>query len=79
MDTIPLIETKRLILRHFEEQDAWDMYLLNSDPMVLRFTGDHPFKSVPEARDFILNYRQYEMNGYGRWTVILKETGEYIG
>jgi [ribosomal protein S5]-alanine N-acetyltransferase len=59
--------------------DAEDAFALNSDPDVLRYTGDVPFASVEEARQFLANYDAYEKWGYGRLNCYRKDTGEYIG
>lgn len=74
-----IIQTSRLTLREFIPEDATHMYLLNSDAEVIGFTGDEPFKNVDEARLMIENYRQYEDYGYGRWTVSMNATEEYLG
>ncbi len=74
-----VLTTKRLLLRTFAESDVPYFYRLNADPKVMQYTGDVPFKSLKEARQFIKNYRAYTQHGYGRWTVILKENQEYLG
>lgn len=74
-----ILETERLLLREKTVEDAENAYLLNLDPEVLRYTGDDPFSSVEEARTFLENYASYRTYGFGRWAVILKETGEYLG
>lgn len=74
-----ITETKRLSLREFKISDANDLYLLNSDPEVIRYTGDPPFESINDAEKFIINYTEYKLNGYGRWAVILKEIDCFIG
>ena len=74
-----ILETSRLLLREMTTDDAENAYILNSDPEVLRYTGDDPFESVEEAREFLANYESYKKYGFGRWAVILKETGEYLG
>ncbi|KAB2916863.1 MAG: GNAT family N-acetyltransferase [Bacteroidetes bacterium] len=74
-----IIETPRLCLYEFTESDAPDFYELNADPEVMRYTGDKAFATVEEARDLVRNYKQYELRGYGRWTMIHKQTGEFIG
>lgn len=74
-----IIETERLLLREFDITDAQEMYLMNADPNVLLFTGDEPFKSITEVWQFILQYDQYKKHKMGRYTVLLKETNEYIG
>lgn len=74
-----VLETKRLLLREWESSDAPEMYLLNSDPEVIKYTGDVPFKNVEETKQLILNYDHYEKFKMGRLTVLLKETNEYLG
>lgn len=55
------------------------MYRLNADPEVIRYTGDPPFDSVEAAQDFINSYDHYQKYGMGRWTVLRKDTGTYLG
>ncbi len=74
-----ILETERLLLREFEVADAPSYYELNQDPEVLRYTGDAPFPTLESAVDFLRNYDHYAKYGYGRWTVLLRETGELIG
>ena len=74
-----IIETPRLILREFELNDAEKMWELNSDPDVIKFTGDPPFVSIDQAKEFIKNYRDYRENGYGRWAVITKDKNDFVG
>ena len=73
------METERLTLREFDDSDAIHMYQLNADPDVIRYTGDPAFVSVEEAEAFLKNYEDYRKNGFGRWAVILKATGEFLG
>ncbi|MCC6412920.1 MAG: GNAT family N-acetyltransferase [Saprospiraceae bacterium] len=74
-----ILETPRLYLREMTPADAENAYLLNLDPEVVQYTGDEPFESVEEARKFLEKYDHYRKYGFGRWAVILKETGEYLG
>lgn len=74
-----ILQTDRLILREFEITDAEKMWELNSDPEVIQYTGDAPFDSEDQARDFLVVYNDYQENGYGRWAVIEKKTHEFIG
>lgn len=74
-----ILETKRLVLREFELNDAMSIFELNTDPEVIRYTGDPPFKSVEESREFLVNYSDYKNNGYGRWAVLLKPEMQFIG
>lgn len=72
-------ETERLILREFSLEDAQDFYELNLDEEVMKYTADYVFQSVEESAELIRNYSEYEKTGFGRWTVVLKETHEVIG
>lgn len=74
-----LIETPRLYLREFELSDARDMFELNSDKEVIKYTGDDHFSLESEALNFIKNYDHYKTHGFGRWAVILKENNKFIG
>ena len=74
-----VMETPRLILREFTEDDASGMFQLNSDPEVIRYTGDPAFKSDEDARLFLRRYDRYQKDGYGRWTVLLKADKDYVG
>lgn len=75
-----IIETPRLLLRKKVVEDAPFFFELNSDPLVTQYTGDGAFKNIQEAEE-IVKYviGQYEKNGYGRWLVAEKETGEPLG
>jgi len=74
-----LFTTERLLLRELTPDDAQHFYDLNTDPLVIQYTGDPPFDDVAAARSFLENYDQYRNYGYGRWAVVLKETEEWIG
>ena len=67
-----LLLTERLFLRPFSSEDAKDIFELNSDPEVMKYTGDQPFGSITEARKFILSYNHYEKWNRGRLSVFLK-------
>ena len=75
-----IIETHRLLLRTFTEDDAPLLYELNLDPEVTRYTLD-PMTDVEHAkkvlREVILP--QYALYNHGRWAVHLKEDKEFIG
>lgn len=75
-----ILETQRLILRKMELSDAPFFFELNSDPDVVKYTGDGGFKNLKESEEIIKYvHSQYEKNGYGRLVVIEKESGELLG
>ncbi|SIT24873.1 Protein N-acetyltransferase, RimJ/RimL family [Chryseobacterium ureilyticum] len=74
-----ILETERLILRKLEDTDAERMFLMDSDPEVMKYLGT-PVKTVEESKEIIkMIQKQYEENGTGRWAVIEKESGLLIG
>lgn len=74
-----VIETQRLLLRKLNPDDALFFFELNSNPNVIKYTGDKAFESIAEAEEFLKNYNDYQKNGYGRWAVIDKSNGEFLG
>src|SRR2546423_1868809 len=76
-----IIETDRLLLREFVVDDAEAFLLLNSNPEVLRYTGDSGIRDIAEARAALLArpIADYQKYGYGRLACIAKETGDLIG
>lgn len=75
-----ITETPRLLLRKKTIDDAPFFLELNADPLVTQYTGDGAFENLKAAED-IVKYviSQYDKNGYGRWLVANKETGEPLG
>ena len=74
------LETERLILRDLLESDVDGIFELDSDPIVHQYLGKKPIKTKGEAQktiDFIK--RQYEERGIGRFAVVAKDSGEFIG
>jgi RimJ/RimL family protein N-acetyltransferase len=74
-----ILITTRLYLREMTPDDAGHAFLLNSDPEVLRHTGDGPFASVAEARAFLTNYPDYRVHGMGWWAMVRKTDGQWLG
>jgi RimJ/RimL family protein N-acetyltransferase len=75
-----ILETERLIIREHVLSDAPFFFTLNSNYNVVKYTGDSSFKMIAEAEkivQYVMN--QYKENGYGRWLVTEKETGNPIG
>jgi len=74
------IKSKRLILRNFEETDAERMFLMDSNPDVMKYIGVPPVSEINESKNIIKMIRQqYIDNGVGRLAVIEKESRLLIG
>jgi ribosomal-protein-alanine N-acetyltransferase len=74
-----ILETQRLLLKQFCQEDAKCLLELNSDPDVTRYVGEGAFDSIDAVQKMISNYDQYEKYGQGRLNMFDKQTGEYIG
>ncbi len=77
-----IVETERLILREVDAAtDAAFMFELLNAPKFLKYIGDRGVRSVGEAASFIEDkYRQsYRVNGFGLYTVELKDTAVQVG
>jgi RimJ/RimL family protein N-acetyltransferase len=74
-----ILQTERLVLREFVEDDAAAVYRFASDPLVTRYTRDG-LGSVEEARATLRAgpLADYQKYGYGRWASALP-IGEVIG
>jgi len=74
------IETPRLIIREMLPEDEEGMFAMDSDPEVHRYLGNQPYTDIQQSRDNITFIRQqYADHGIGRWAVVLKDSGEFIG
>ena len=76
-----ILETDRLLLREYVEEDAEAFFKLNSDPEVLRFVPDKALLNVEQARQLLIDHpiADYRKHGFGRGALIIKSTGEQIG
>lgn len=70
-----IIETERLILRHWQESDAEDLFKYASDPDVGPIAGWNPHKSVEESREIISTV----FSAPETYAVVLKSTGKPVG
>lgn len=73
------LTTERLWLRPLTVEDAPHVFELNSDPEVLKYTGDLPFADLSAARQFLANYNHYEKWQRGRLGVFLLNTNIFLG
>jgi RimJ/RimL family protein N-acetyltransferase len=76
----PLFTSENLAFHEITEEDAGVMYALNCDPEVVQYTGDTSFISISAAENFLADRREENKKiGYGRWKILLRQTGECIG
>ena len=73
-----MIETKRLILRRYTEEDEGELYGILSDAVTMAY-WPQPF-SLLQVRDWIRrSIDSYAQEGYGGWAVVEKETMTLLG
>ena len=73
-------ETDRLILRELAMDDVDDLFEMDSDPKVHKYLGNNPVKTREESEKIMENIlQQYREEGIGRWAIIEKESGEFLG
>ena len=76
------LESERLVLRRFTEDDVDNLVELDSDPEVMRFiTGGRPTSRDEIEKEvlptFLGYYERYA--GYGFWAAVEKSTGRFVG
>src|SRR3990167_11433849 len=73
-----VIETPRLILRTWREEDAEPYYCINQDPKVIKFLFGPLTKQ--EVQDFIAFVnQQFDQIGYTLWAAEEKSSGKFMG
>lgn len=76
-----MLETPRLILRPHVLDDAHNLFILNSDHEVVRYTGDISFATLLDAQILIKErmFTQFEKYKMSRLAVIRKDDNAYLG
>jgi len=80
-DAAPRLETARLILRMFHEDDFESYHAkVGSDPDVMRYLGDgQPLTRSLAWRQMAMIVGHWHLRGYGFWAVEERSTGELVG
>lgn len=75
------LESERLVLRRFHQEDLDELCLLNSDPEVMRYING----GIPETREKVQRFLQWCMDyykdnpGLGLFAAIGKDNTEFLG
>lgn len=73
-----ILETERLILRQYTQDDFDALYEILSDPETMQHYPK-PYDTKGTQRWLDWNFQNYSEYGFGLWAVVLKESGEFIG
>jgi RimJ/RimL family protein N-acetyltransferase len=77
---IPTLETERLTLRPFREDDVRLLHELSQDPEVARYIGDRRAPTLQEAWRAVAGWLgHWAMRGYGQWAIEERSSGRFIG
>jgi len=76
---IIFLETKRLILKRPSLNQLEDLFVLQSDPEVMKYIGSGPRKKekIIEATESAIKH--YNDHGFSMCSIYEKETGEFVG
>lgn len=75
-----ILETERLILRMFREEDFDSYAEMCADPEVMRYLGEGKPLTRPEAwRHMATLVGHWYLRGYGHWAVEERASGRMIG
>ena len=74
------LETERLYIREFNDNDAEFIIELLNSPGWLEFIGDRKIKTTEDALKYIKFLQSsYEQHGFGMWLIALKEGNVKVG
>ena len=73
------VETARLQLRPWETSELDELARLYADPVVMRYISGRPLTREEAAAISAGMVRQWEMYGFGPWSVLDKTSGAWLG
>ncbi len=73
------LETERLLLRMWREDDFESYARICADPEVMRYLGGKPLSRLEAWRHMAYLVGHWHLRGYGHWAVEEKASGELIG
>jgi RimJ/RimL family protein N-acetyltransferase len=75
----PVLETERLLLRHFRESDLDAWAGIVSDEEVMRYVGGRALDRDQAWRSMGYALGHWRIRGYGLWAVEERSSGELVG
>ena len=78
--SVPELETERLLMRGFREEDLDAWAAISADSEVTRWVGDPDGLSREDAwRRMAYFLGHWELRGCGQWALVERATGELVG
>ena len=76
----PVVNTPRLVLRRWRDDDIEPMAAINADPEVMRWIGTGSVRDLEQTRSGIAAIeRQWEASGYGLFAIEERASGVLLG
>jgi len=77
---LPIMETKRLVIRKLELTDLQDLFECSSNPEISKFTLWEAHTSIEASKDYLLKcLNQYSLGHAPVFGMILKDKNKLIG
>jgi len=77
---IPTLQTERLILRAFKQEDTEGYHQCCADPEVMQYLGNGTTFTLEETwRRIAFFLGHWQLRGYGMWAVESKASGMFLG
>ncbi|HEY9500023.1 MAG TPA: GNAT family N-acetyltransferase [Pyrinomonadaceae bacterium] len=74
-----LLETDRLILRMWRNEDFAAYEKMCADPEIMKYLGGRTFDRLEAWRHMAFLVGHWQLLGFGHWAVEEKESGKFIG
>jgi RimJ/RimL family protein N-acetyltransferase len=77
---VPELDTDRLHMRGFREEDLDELAAISADPEVTKWVGDDNGLSREDTwRRMAYFVGHWELRGFGQWALIERDTGKLVG
>jgi RimJ/RimL family protein N-acetyltransferase len=77
---VPELQTERLVLRGFREEDLDELAAISADPEVTRWVGDeHGLSREDTWRRMAYWIGHWELRGFGQWALVERDGGRLVG
>jgi ribosomal-protein-alanine N-acetyltransferase len=78
--SVGALQTERLVLRPFREEDLDDLAALYGDPLVMRFLGEGRAKTREQTRELLRRaIEHWRRHGFGIWALLDRQDDRFVG